>query len=83
MIPKKGGEWRMCIDYRKLNEVTIADAYPIPNITELLEHLISLDLKAGFHQIPMEDSDKEKTAFATRNGLYQFTVREAASDIVT
>ena len=66
MVAKKVGEWRMCINYRRLNEVTIPDAYPIPNMEHLAQakFFVSLDLKSGFHQIPMKESDKEKTAFA-------------------
>lgn len=80
MVQKKDGTWRMCIDYRKLNEKTIKDAYPLTRIDENLDALdgaewyTSLDLDMAYHQVPMEEPDKEKTAFATpRGGLYQFT----------
>ncbi|KAL6420931.1 hypothetical protein ACFW04_013610 [Cataglyphis niger] len=70
--------WRMVIDYRSLNEKTIGDAYPLPNITDILDQLGSakyfsvLDLASGFHQIPMASKDAPKTAFSTPYGHYQF-----------
>lgn len=80
MVQKKDGSWRMCIDYRKLNERTIKDAYPLTRIDENLDTLegaewySSLDLDMAYHQVPMDPDDKEKTAFATpRGGLYQYT----------
>jgi len=80
MVEKKNGSWRMCVDYRKLNKKTIKDAYLLTRIDENLDTLdgadwyTSLDLDMAYHQVPMTDEDKEKTAFATpRGGLYQFT----------
>lgn len=80
MVQKKDGSWRMCVDYRKLNEKTIKDAYPLTRIDENLDTLegaewySSLDLDMAYHQVPMAEVDKEKTAFATpRGGLYQYT----------
>lgn len=84
IVPKKmdaSGEkkFRMVIDYRKLNAVTIADKYPIPEINEVLAQLgksryfTVLDLKSGFHQIPLKPRDIEKTAFSVNNGKYEFT----------
>lgn len=80
MVQKKDGSWRMCIDYRKLNEKTVKDAYPLTRIDENLDALegaewfSSLDLDMAYHQVPMAEEDKLKTAFATpRGGLYQFT----------
>ena len=70
---------RLVIDYRKLNSVTIADRYPIPEINEVLSQLghnnffSVIDLKSGFHQIPLRNSDIEKTAFSINNGKYEFT----------
>lgn len=68
----------MVIDYRKLNSVTISDRYPIPDINGVLAQLGDnkifsvLDLKSGFHQILLKDSDIEKTAFSVNNGKYEF-----------
>ena len=77
---KKDGTTRFCIDYRKLNDVTIKDAYPLPLIQESLDHLSgakwfsTLDLCSGYWQVAVEPSDRPKTAFATRRGLYEFSV---------
>ena len=77
---KKSGKYRFCIDYRKLNAVTKPDAYPLPRIDELLEKyetakwFTSLDLSAGYHQIEMEEQDKEKTAFICSKGLFEYNV---------
>jgi hypothetical protein len=77
---KKSGNYRFCIDYRRLNAVTKPDAYPLPRIDELLEKyetskwFTSLDLAAGYHQIEMEELDKEKTAFICSKGLYEYNV---------
>jgi len=68
----------MVIDYRALNEKTIGDAYPLPNITEILDQLGSakyfsvFDLASGFHQIPMHEAHAKKTAFSTPHGHYEF-----------
>src|SRR2546421_8927059 len=77
---KKNGGFRFCIDYRKLNAVTIFDAYPMPRTDELLERFCTarwfttIDLAAGFHQVEMKEEDKEKTAFVCSRGLYEFNV---------
>ncbi|GES85362.1 retroviral-like aspartic protease 1 [Rhizophagus clarus] len=80
LAKKKTGNYRFCVDYRKLNAVTITDAYPLPRIDELLERyrtakwFTSLDLAAGFHQVEMAEEDKEKTAFICSKGLYEYNV---------
>jgi len=80
LVKKKNGDWRMCVDYRKLNEVTVKDAYALPFIDELLESVhgakifSALDLFLGYHQIPMDPKDIEKTAFTTKFGNYNFVV---------
>ena len=80
LVRKKNGEWRMCIDFRKLNEITVKDAYALPFIDELLESVhgatifSALDLFSGYHQIPMNPDDIEKTSFTTKFGNYCFKV---------
>ena len=80
LVRKKDGKLRLCVDYRLLNAKTQKDAYPLPRIDEALDvlkgakYFCSLDLAHGFNQIPMEESDIEKTAFRTgTGGLYEYT----------
>ena len=79
LVRKKDNSLRMCVDFRKLNSKTVKDAYPIPRIQDNLDSLngaqwfSSLDCGMAYHQIPLEVSDRPKTAFATpRGGLYQY-----------
>ena len=84
IVPKRpdsqgSKHWRLaCIDYRKLNDKTIGDAYPLPNITEILDQLGSakyfstFDLASGFHQIRVAQENAHKTAFSTPYGHFQF-----------
>ena len=83
IVPKKPDSqgrprMRMVIDFRKLNEKTISDAYPLPNIIDILDQLgqaqyfSTFDLASGFHQIPMDPQDRPKTAFSTLNGHYEY-----------
>lgn len=78
MVRKKSGEWRFCVDFRKLNAVTHKDAFPLPRIEETLTSLAkaewfsTLDLASGYWQVEVHPADREKTAFATPLGLYEF-----------
>ncbi|XP_041102688.1 uncharacterized protein LOC121313985 [Polyodon spathula] len=78
MVPKKDGSTRFCVDFRKVNAISKFDAYPMPRVDELLDRLgkarflSTLDLTKGYWQIPLTPSSKEKTAFATPDGLFHF-----------
>eukprot|EP00731_Ephydatia_muelleri_P003189 Em0001g3189a len=80
LVPKKDGSLRFCIDYRKLNSVTRKDAYPLPRVDDTLEALSgskwfsTLDLLCGYWQVEVEEKDRHKTAFCTREGLFEFKV---------
>ena len=80
LVGKKDGGSRFCVDYRGLNEVTIKDSYPLPNIQDCLDTLSgskwfsTLDLASGYWQCEVDPSDQHKTAFITHKGLYQFKV---------
>ena len=78
VVRKKGGEIRMCVDYRRLNAVTRRDSFPLPRIDETLDAVggakffSTLDLASGYYQLAMAEDDKEKTAFTCPFGLYEF-----------
>ncbi|GFW08812.1 retrovirus-related Pol polyprotein from transposon 412 [Trichonephila clavipes] len=69
LIPKPNGTFRLCIDYRKLNEITVADTYPLPRMDDLLHQanltpfMSTLDLRAGYHQVKVHVEYQDKTAF--------------------
>lgn len=78
LVSKKDGKSRLVTDFRKLNSVTEKDSYPLPNIADILaslgkaKYFSSLDNLWGFYQIEIEPKDREKTAFVTYNGLYEY-----------
>ena len=78
LVKKKNGKIRPCVDYRRLNNVTQKDAYPLPRIQDCLDSFAgatsfsTLDLTSGYHQIPMCKDDAAKTAFVTKYGLFEF-----------
>ncbi|KAM8953265.1 adhesion G protein-coupled receptor F5-like [Pelodytes ibericus] len=80
LVPKRDGTTRFCVDYQKLNDKTISDAYPMPRIDELLDkmargqYLTTIDLCKGYWQIPLAEDAIPKSAFVTPFGLYQFKV---------
>ena len=80
MVRKKDGTLRFCVDYRELNKITKRDTYPLPRVDDLLDQLGSsryfttLDLASGYWQIRVAPGSREKTAFVTPHGLFQFRV---------
>lgn len=78
LVRKKDGSWRLCVDYRRLNAVTQKDAYPFPNVDEIVSNLGGagyfsiLDASKGYLQVEMRQGDECKTAFTCHRGLYEF-----------
>jgi hypothetical protein len=79
-VEKKDGTQRMCVDYRSLNKVTIKNKYPLPRIEDLFDQMkgasvfSKIDLRSGYHQLKIWESDIPKTAFRIRYGLYEYIV---------
>uniref|UniRef100_A0A1Y1L0V4 RNA-directed DNA polymerase n=1 Tax=Photinus pyralis TaxID=7054 RepID=A0A1Y1L0V4_PHOPY len=79
LVKKKDNSYRFCVDFRKINKVTVKDAYPIPQVSATLDklknakYLSTIDIKSAFYQIPLEEDSKQFTAFTIPNrGLFQF-----------
>ena len=78
LVKKHNGEFRFCVNYRRLNEVTENDSHPLPNIADILDSLgnsryfSNLDLRNGYWQIEIDPKDRPKSAFVTSSGLFQF-----------
>ena len=77
LVPKKDGSVRLCADYRKINDVTTKDAFPLPKISDCLDavsgsvYFSTLDLTSGYNQVPVAEEDIPKTAFVTKYGLFE------------
>ena len=79
-VKKKDGSIRICIDYRQLNKIILKNKYPIARIDDLFDqvqdatHFSKIDLRSGYHQLRVRDSDIPKTTFRTWYGHYEFVV---------
>ena len=80
LVKRKDGTLRLCIDYRQLNKLTVKNKYPLPRVDDLFDQLkgasilLKIDLRSGYHQLKIKDTDVHKTTFRTRYGHYEFRV---------
>ena len=78
-VKKKDGTMRLCIDYRQLNARTKSDAFPTGDVLDVIDNMAgaryfsTIDFAQGYHQVPVSEADREKTAFRTSSGLWEFT----------
>ena len=78
LVPKKGGEWRFCVDYSSLNEWTKKDRFPLPHVQDVFDNagkgktFSTLDPKRGYWQLPVATEDQEKTAFICHRGQFAY-----------
>jgi hypothetical protein len=80
LLVKKDGEWRLCVDYRKLNAHIVKNMYPMPNFDEIIDEVrgstifSKLDHRSGYHQIRIKEGNEYKIVFQTRHGHYEYRV---------
>ena len=88
LVKKKDNTTHFVVDYRKLNDVTVKDAYPMPNIREILDKMhksfffSKIDMTSAYWAVPIKEEDREKTAFMTPRSLYEMCVTASAFVIV-